>query len=325
LYKIESKTEKYTKNPYALVGFCIISLMFTQYAYAETGMSVSVNAFEGSTTISVSGHTSVKNDSIEVYAFAPIGNIISVGQISPDTNGDFMTDIQGSAQLWMQNGLYTVSVKQGTNSLHDFTFQVEIVNGYTHATSLTQSTWEETPITVVIDRISYSEGSTISISGNIADLIAYTPVSITIIDPIGDIAAMAQTFPYVDGGYFTTITVGGTINIEGEYTINVLYGSQSRTASTTFYFGETTIVSCRPNEVIVLGKCVNAFVDEPSMDSDIISEISSPLKQIKAGVPSDEVKCKDGLILAIRTSNDLPICVKPDSLNKMIERGIVEN
>jgi len=166
-------------------------------------------------------------------------------------------------------------------------------------------------------------GDIITISGNVADLIAYTPVSITIIDPVGDIAATAQTFPYLDGSYFTAITAGG--NIEGEYTINVLYGIQSRIASTTFYFGETTIVTCGPNEVIVLGKCVNTFGDEPSMDSDIISEIPSPLKQIKAGVPSDEVKCKDGLILAIRTSNDLPICVKPDSLNKMIERGIVKN
>ncbi len=307
---------------YAVVGFCIISFMFTQFAFAETGMKVSVNAFEGSTAISVTGHTDRSNNDVTIASQAPNGYIVSVSQVSPDANGDFGTYIQRNTQLWKQNGMYTIDVMQGPSPLYHMTFQVELVNGYTRATSLTQSTLEETPITVVTDRTSYIEGDIIAISGKVADLIAYTPVSITIIDPIGNIMAMASTFPYLDGSYSTAITAGG--DFEGEYTINVLYGSQSRTASTTFYFGEAIIVACGPNEVIVLGKCVNAFVDEPSMDSDIISEIPSPLKQIKAGVPSDEVKCKDGLIPAIRTSNDLPICVKLDSLNKMIERGIVK-
>ena len=49
--------------------------------------------------------------------------------------------------------------------------------------------------------------------------------------------------------------------------------------------------------------------------------IASPLKQIKDGLMPEEVVCSDNLNLAIKKTNSNPACVKPDTLQKLVERG----
>ncbi len=46
-----------------------------------------------------------------------------------------------------------------------------------------------------------------------------------------------------------------------------------------------------------------------------------PLKQIQGGTDSSDVTCTEGLELVIKFSNGLPACVKPSSVEKLIERG----
>jgi len=82
--------------------------------------------------------------------------------------------------------------------------------------------------------------------GEVKDLISGTPVSIMLIGPTGNIVAIAQVDVGSDKRFRHEITAGGTMNVEGEYTINVLYGVQSRTASTTFVFGGTTGIGTTP-------------------------------------------------------------------------------
>ena len=48
---------------------------------------------------------------------------------------------------------------------------------------------------------------------------------------------------------------------------------------------------------------------------------SSPLKQFKAGISIEEVKCKDNFVLLTKASNNFPVCVKPETKTKLIERG----
>ncbi len=43
----------------------------------------------------------------------------------------------------------------------------------------------------------------------------------------------------------------------------------------------------------------------------------SPLKQFKLGIPIGEMQCKEGLQLAIKKSNNNPICVKETSIEKL--------
>jgi len=52
------------------------------------------------------------------------------------------------------------------------------------------------------------------------------------------------------------------------------------------------------------------------------ADIESPRKQMKQGIPAEEIRCKEGLELVIRT-NTMPACVRPETMDKMLERGII--
>ena len=60
---------------------------------------------------------------------------------------------------------------------------------------------------------------------------------------------------------------------------------------------------------------------ECSNTRDVFSKvINSPLKQLKSGIPFLEIKCKKNLEL-IYKNNGSPVCVKPETKTKLIERG----
>jgi len=234
------------KRPTTMFAFFLLSVSilsgfaFQDFAYAETGMQVSVNADEGSTTISVSGHTSVGNNDITIMVKAPNGNIISVAQISPDANGDFMTDIQGSAQLWNQDGMYTIAVKQGSSTLYDFSLSVEVTGGTTAATSVSESTLESgTPGIVdiptgeakTISGLTITDNSvrgstTISISGNTDR--TNNDVTVRVQAPNGNIVSVSQISPDANGDFMIDIEVGGQVwSQNGMYSIDVQQGDSS--------------------------------------------------------------------------------------------------
>lgn len=56
-------------------------------------------------------------------------------------------------------------------------------------------------------------------------------------------------------------------------------------------------------------------------DSDA-TVIDLPLKQFKSGIPAEEIKCKENLIIILK-KNGNPACVKPATKTKLIERGWV--
>ena len=49
----------------------------------------------------------------------------------------------------------------------------------------------------------------------------------------------------------------------------------------------------------------------------------SPRIQMNAGVDPQEIECREGFTLVMKSSNGVPICLKVDTALKMIERGIV--
>ncbi len=224
-----------------LLSVSILSgFAFQDFAYAETGMEVSVNADEGSTTISVSGHTSVGNNDITIMVKAPNGNIISVAQISPDANGDFMTDIQGSAQLWNQDGMYTVAVKQGSSTLYSFSLSVEVTGGTTAATSVSESTLESgtpgildipTGEAKTISGLTITDNSvlgstTISISGHTDR--TNNDVTVRVQAPNGNIVSVSQISPDANGDFMLEIQTGSELWREnGMYTITAQQGDSS--------------------------------------------------------------------------------------------------
>jgi predicted secreted protein with PEFG-CTERM motif len=103
--------------------------MSDESASIVQGLSIEANAMEGSDTIEITGHTSKTNQDVTFTVTSPIGNIVSVDQISPDTNGDFATDISVGGPLWSQDGAYTVTAQQGSGSAFTDSVEVEVADG----------------------------------------------------------------------------------------------------------------------------------------------------------------------------------------------------
>jgi len=230
------------KRPTMMFTFFLLSVSilsgfaFQDFAYAETGMEVSVNANEGSTTISVSGHTSVKNNDITIMIKAPNGNIVAVYQVSPDANGDFMKDVQIGGSQWNQDGMYTVKVQQGSSSLYSFSLQAEVSDGTTAATSVSDSTLElgigeVSPIIgtgkeiagLTITDNSVLGSTTISISGHTDR--TNNSIQIVVTAPNGNIVSVDQIMPEANGDFMVDIGVGGSqYGQSGMYTVTAQQG-----------------------------------------------------------------------------------------------------
>ena len=94
------------------------------------GLSIEANAMEGSDTIEITGHSTKTNEDVVFTVIAPNGNLVSIDQVSPDSSGDFATDISVGGPLWSQDGMYTVTAQQGSGYgfLKD-SVEVEIADG----------------------------------------------------------------------------------------------------------------------------------------------------------------------------------------------------
>ena len=221
---------------FTLIGFFLISIIFTQYAFAEgQGMSIFAKASEGSTIINVSGHTATTNNAITIDVIAPNGNLVSVSQVMPDQNGDFMTEFQITS-AWNADGMYTITAQQGSSDLYKLSVNVEIVDGKTLETAVSDSTFtgkapegdistaERPGLTISADAIA---GSTIiGISGQTDR--TNSAITIAVTAPNGDLLSIDQIMPDADGDYRYEIETGGALwRQDGYYTIEVQQGESS--------------------------------------------------------------------------------------------------
>ena len=118
----------------------------------DIGMSVTATAEEGGNIISVSGETTSDITDVTIRVISPNGsNVVSVDQVTPDSNGEFSTEFNVSN--WKQDGLYEIKINQGiasgqfdsgtivssSSSLYTFTLYVDVTSGITAETSTTES------------------------------------------------------------------------------------------------------------------------------------------------------------------------------------------
>jgi len=97
------------------------------------------------------------------------------------------------------------------------------------------------PIVISTDKSSYSDGETIIVSGQVRELLSGFPVTLQVIAPNGNRVTVEQLDVGVDKMFNVELTAGGPLwKASGEYTITVLYGTEARTAETTFEFGGST-------------------------------------------------------------------------------------
>ena len=122
-----------------------------------------------------------------------------------------------------------------------------------------------------IDKTSYLEGETISISGEITNMIASNQISLIIQSPNGNLVALDQMTVGSDKQFSTEIKLGGKLmKQEGTYTIKVQYGEQSIT--TSFEFGGVTDMPENALEETIVEDTVEDTVEDIVMEDPVIMD-----------------------------------------------------
>ncbi len=96
----------------------------------STGMiEISADAVNGSDTIMITGNTNLRSSDITLIVKSPMGNMVTIAQVTPSVNGGFEMEIKTGGSMWKEDGTYTVTASQGSSSEHKESIQVEIKDG----------------------------------------------------------------------------------------------------------------------------------------------------------------------------------------------------
>lgn len=92
-----------------------------------------------------------------------------------------------------------------------------------------------------------------------------------------------------------------------------------------YYYYKLTISGKKDHDIYQIefkydDQTVKKIIPITSTSMGIVN-IESPLKQFKSGTPIGEIQCEEGLELTLKASDGSPICVKPETKQKLIERG----
>ena len=240
MYQIPDKMN-FRKNDIRSVSLVLLAFSmimgtaFSSDAFAQNlGMSINVNANEGSSTLSVSGQTTTLLNDVTIVVTAPNGNIVSIDQVSPNLDGDYMADIQ-IGSLWKQDGWYIVSAQQGDSTLYQVSVQVEIAGGSAMATSASESSLDfgTGPIVTPTDDVGGLTFTADAPIGAIAIGIdgttdhSHTDVTIVVEAPNGNVIHVDQITP-MNGKFSTVIDIGCPSWAQnGFYTITAQQGESN--------------------------------------------------------------------------------------------------
>ncbi len=206
-----------------------------QDAFAQTlGMSITATADKGSDTITIIGKTISDITDVTFTVTSPSGNnVVDLGQISPDENGDFVKEFK-VGPTWNENGFYEIKAMQGTgaNSLYTLEVLVEVANGMTERTSATESNLDTgiftpnennvaTDAGLMLDAISFEKGSSMFEITGMTDRVSQD-ITLTLTAPNGNVVNVDQISPMLDGEFAAEIIVGGPLcKQDGFYTVTV--------------------------------------------------------------------------------------------------------
>ncbi|QUC64374.1 HYR domain-containing protein [Nitrosopumilus sp. K4] len=113
--------------------------------------------------------------------------------------------------------------------------EIEIIG--THLLSETSQSLSTVPvIEVETNKQTYSDGEILYVTGKVKDILGGEAVSLIITHPTGEIFVIDQLRVNRDKAFSTSVELGDESMESGKYTIVVQYGTQSRTATTTFEY-----------------------------------------------------------------------------------------
>jgi len=232
-----------TSMAIALMALSLISMTSIQQDAFALGMSITATAAINSDTITVTGKTVSDITDVTFRITSPSGNnVVAVWQVSPDDNDEFMVKfIVGPT--WTEDGFYEIEVMQAVhaNSLYTLHVLVEVNDGMTEKTSVTESNLE-TGIFVpnVTTRDAgieiYAEAE---IGSDIITIIGMTDrasqdITITVISPNGNVVSIDQVSPMLNGEFTSVITTGGPLwKQDGFYTVSARQFDDPKYTATT--------------------------------------------------------------------------------------------
>ena len=167
-------------------------------------------------------------------------------------------------------------------------------------------------ISVTTDKTSYSDGEIIMVSGEVRDLYSGFDVSVVVMSPDGNNRVyLDQVKVGADKKFSSEFTAGGGLMKQmGEYELTVTYGSVTRTATTSFEFGGSTIT---PPTDIGNPKVTDKTVQIGENASDLIGYTITGGKLLSITPDVDQ----KSLIISIQATDD-------GSLTLTIPRSIAD-
>jgi len=217
-----------------LAGVATLTISPSFAQQYQSGMEVSLSAEQGSSSVTVSGFTSILAEDVAITVTSPNGNIVTIQQVSPDRNGNFMTVIQTSSILWKQDGMYIITTQQGERNLYKFRLPVQVIGGMTQFTSVSDSS-VATHVTsgvpfletrfLSLDVVAPIGSTTITVNGQTDRT---TDVTIKVTAPNGNIVSIDQITPNPDGSFMTVLHTDSNLwKQDGFYTISAQQGTGS--------------------------------------------------------------------------------------------------
>ena len=216
-----------------LMALSLISMTSIQQdAFAQSlGMSITATADRNSDTITVTGKTVSDITDVTYKVTSPSGkNVVGIGQLTPDANGEFMIKLT-VGQLWKENGFYEIEVMQAVhaNSLYTLHVLVEVNDGMTAKTNVSESNLDNTGIFVpnaitrdaglTLDTASFVNGDDRFTIHGTTDRVSEAVV-IQVFAPNGNLVTTAQLTATLDGEFTAEIVVGGSLwKQNGDYTV----------------------------------------------------------------------------------------------------------
>ena len=236
-----------TSMAIALMALSLVSMTSIQqdaFAQQSQGMSITATADKGSTTITVTGETVSDLTDVTFRVTSPSMTVVEIGQLSPGVDGKFVKEFK-VGPTWTEDGLYEITVMQGigNNSLYTLNVLVEVVNGMTERTSVTESNMEgiftapqnnaATDAGLMLDAIVVENGSTMFEVTGLTDRVSQD-ITVTVTAPNGNVVTIDQISPMLSGEFAAEIAVGGSLwKQDGFYTVTVQqFDDPKYTAST---------------------------------------------------------------------------------------------
>ncbi len=234
-----------TSMAIALMVLSLISVTSIQqdaFAQKSLGMAITASAEKGSDTITLMGKTMSTLTDVTFTVTSPSGNnVVAIGQITPDDNGEFMIKIKVGS-LWKENGFYEIKVMNSVvrNSLYTLNVLVEVNNGMTERFSETDSNLEPgifelykgntvtQDVGLTLDKASFVNGDTMFTVTGTTDRVSEA-ITLTITAPNGNVVTVSQVVATLDGEITAEINVGGPLwKQNGDYTVTAWQNSNPR-------------------------------------------------------------------------------------------------